>query len=40
MGKTVIITDSTADLTKELLDKYQIEVIPLCIVMDLSLIHI
>ena len=34
MGKTVIITDSTADLTKELLDKYQIEVIPLCIVMD------
>ena len=34
MGKTVIITDSTADLTKELIDKYQIEVIPLCIVMD------
>ena len=34
MGKTVIITDSTADLTKELLKKYDIEIIPLCIIMD------
>ena len=34
MGKVVVMTDSTADLTQELLDKYEIEVIPLCIVMD------
>ena len=34
MGKTVIMTDSTADLSKDLLEKYRIEVIPLCIVMD------
>ena len=34
MGKTVIITDSTADLSSELIEKYNIEVIPLCIVLD------
>ena len=34
MGKTIIMTDSTADLTKELLEKYKIETIPLCIIMD------
>ena len=34
MGKTVIITDSTADLSLELIEKYNIEVIPLCIVLD------
>ena len=34
MGKIVIMTDSTADLSKELIDKYSIEVIPLYIVMD------
>jgi len=34
MGKTIIMTDSTADLTKELLKKYEIETIPLCIIMD------
>ena len=28
------MTDSTADLSKDLLEKYNIEVIPLCIVMD------
>lgn len=34
MGKIVIMTDSTADLSRELLDKYNIEVIPLYIIMD------
>ncbi|MBO4309986.1 MAG: DegV family protein [Lachnospiraceae bacterium] len=34
MGKIVIMTDSTVDLSKELIDKYSIEVIPLYIVMD------
>ena len=34
MGKTVLMSDSTVDLTKEILEKYQIEVIPLCIIMD------
>lgn len=34
MGKTIIMTDSTADLSKDLIEKYSIEVIPLCIVMD------
>ena len=34
MGKTVIIADSTCDLSKELIEKYQIEIIPLCIIMD------
>ena len=34
MGKTVIIADSTCDLSTELIEKYQIEIIPLCIIMD------
>ncbi|MCR5847164.1 MAG: DegV family protein [Lachnospiraceae bacterium] len=34
MGKIVIMTDSTADLSRDLLDKYNIEVIPLYIIMD------
>jgi len=34
MGKTIIMADSTCDLSKELIEKYQIEIIPLCIIMD------
>lgn len=34
MGKIKIIADSTCDLSKELLEKYKIDVIPLCIIMD------
>ena len=34
MGKTVVMTDSTVDLSKELIEKYDIEIIPLCIIMD------
>lgn len=34
MGNIRIVADSTCDLSKELLDKYDITVIPLCIVMD------
>lgn len=34
MAKTVIMTDSTVDLSRELIEKYEIEVIPLTIVMD------
>ena len=34
MGKVRIITDSTCDLSQELLDRYDIKVIPLCIIMD------
>ena len=34
MGKTIIMTDIPADLSKDLIEKYSIEVIPLCIVMD------
>lgn len=34
MSKVRIVADSTCDLTKELIEKYQISVIPLCIVMD------
>ena len=34
MGKVRIIADSTCDLSPELLEKYEIDVIPLCIVMD------
>ena len=29
MGKTVVMTDSTVDLSKELIEKYDIEIIPL-----------
>ena len=34
MGKTIIMADSTCDLSKDLIEKYQIEIIPLCIIMD------
>lgn len=34
MSKVRIIADSTCDLSKELLEKYDISIIPLCIVMD------
>lgn len=34
MSKVRIIADSTCDLSEELLDKYEISIIPLCIVMD------
>ena len=34
MNKVRIVADSTCDLTKDLLDKYDIKIIPLCIVMD------
>ena len=34
MGKAVVMTDSTVDLSKELIEKYNIEIIPLCIIMD------
>lgn len=34
MAKTVIMTDSTVDLSRELIEKYEVEVIPLTIVMD------
>lgn len=34
MGKTVIMTDSTVDLTPELVEKYDIKVLPLYIVVD------
>lgn len=34
MSKVRIVADSTCDLSKELLEKYEIAVIPLCIVMD------
>ncbi len=34
MGKVRIVTDSTCDLSQELLDRYDIKVIPLCIIMD------
>lgn len=34
MGKVKIIADSTCDLSKELLEKYKIDIIPLCIIMD------
>ena len=33
MSKVKIVADSTCDLSKELLEKYDISVIPLCIVM-------
>ena len=33
MSKIKIIADSTCDLSKELVDKYNITVIPLCVVM-------
>ena len=33
MSKIRIVADSTCDLTQELLEKYEISVIPLCIVM-------
>lgn len=34
MSKVRIVADSTCDLTKELLEKYEVRTIPLCIVMD------
>ena len=34
MSKVRIVADSTCDLPKELLEQYEIPVIPLCIVMD------
>lgn len=34
MSKVRIVADSTCDLSEELLDKYEISIIPLCIVMD------
>lgn len=34
MKKISIVADSTCDLSKELLEKYQISIVPLCIVMD------
>lgn len=34
MNKVRIVADSTCDLTKEILEKYEISIIPLCIVMD------
>lgn len=34
MSKVRIVADSTCDLTKEMLVKYDISIIPLCIVMD------
>ena len=34
MSRVRIVADSTCDLTKELIEKYDISIIPLCIVMD------
>ena len=34
MNTVRIVADSTCDLTKELVEKYDIKIIPLCIVMD------
>ncbi len=34
MSRVRIVADSTCDLSKELLERYEISVIPLCIVMD------
>ena len=34
MSKIKIIADSTCDLSADLLEKYEIDIIPLCIVMD------
>ena len=34
MKKIRIVADSTCDLTKDLLERYEITTIPLCIVMD------
>lgn len=34
MGKIKLIADSTCDLSKELIEKYNIDIIPLCIIMD------
>lgn len=34
MGKIRIVADSTCDLSKDLLEKYDIHIIPLCIVMN------
>lgn len=34
MKKISIVADSTCDLSKELLEKYEISIVPLCIVMD------
>lgn len=34
MGNVKIVADSTCDLSPELLEKYRVSVIPLCIVMD------
>lgn len=34
MGKVRIVADSTCDLNKAILEKYEISIIPLCIIMD------
>ena len=34
MKKVKIIADSTCDLTDELFEQYDIDMIPLCIIMD------
>ena len=34
MGKVRILSDSTCDLTKAQIEKHQIGIIPLCIIMD------
>ena len=34
MNRVRIVADSTCDLPKEVLEKYGISIIPLCIVMD------
>lgn len=34
MGNIKIVTDSTCDLSTELIEEYDISVIPLCIIMD------
>ena len=34
MKKVKIVADSTCDLSKELIEKYDIAIVPLCIIMD------
>ncbi|MCR4648533.1 MAG: DegV family protein [Lachnospiraceae bacterium] len=34
MGRIIIMSDSTCDLSADLIEKYGIEIIPLCIIMD------
>jgi len=33
MGKIRIVADSTCDLSKELIERYEVNILPLCIVM-------